>query len=58
MKSKINFVFNAVLHSLSCLLAGMIAASIWVTHSDLWKMYLPAFCIAITLKNAINETEK
>lgn len=47
-------LFSRFLQTLAVILTGSLLNSLWITHSDTWKISLPIILICITLEKAIN----
>ena len=50
MKRLNKFLTNAI-----AILTGMICSSLWITHSDYWKVYLPIVLLCISFKMIIEK---
>jgi len=47
-----------LLEALAVIFSGMITGSLWFTHTDNWKIYLPIVLICLILRLAfLKETE-
>ena len=46
----------SVLNILAAFMPGQVAASLWITHSDTWKVTLPILLLAVTARNYIKDS--
>ena len=39
------------------ILSGLTVSSLWITHSDNWKTYLPIWLVLVSFLNYINQVD-
>lgn len=44
-------------NTLTALFSGLIISSLWISHNDWWKLYLPLILICIGLRNLLDDAE-